>query len=254
MSFCNPVPPVNPRPVCEDGEKCDEILDSNCVVYTGPVLDSLNSTTDEKTQELFIIIDRIISEIQSDVEHLLENEGTLTLKSGGGLYFDNNELAVGGEISNQLSLFAVNSWNRKTVTNKFIIKNDGLSEPYLALVSDAVENDSEYRAEVSVGERSATISYSEFDDVNGRKRIHLAESSTTGDKGIIVSDTIDNVGFVYESESINYAQAKSNTNWIPNWGTVKMSLGEMILIDTVTGLQYKLVVTNGQLSAISTQN
>lgn len=58
---CPPVPVL--VPVCDDPEFCAELIDTKCVVYTGPPLANLGVTTGERLDSILSKINQAINTV-----------------------------------------------------------------------------------------------------------------------------------------------------------------------------------------------
>lgn len=81
---CNPnipVPTPTPLPPCEDGERCYELVDAGCVVYTGDALPIVNVDTNDRLDE---IINNWAETVEGGTQAISTEETVTATPDGNG--------------------------------------------------------------------------------------------------------------------------------------------------------------------------
>ena len=121
---CNDCPPEvsYTYPDCPDGESCDEILNGNCVKYTGPNLPSLGVSSGERLKDVLIKIYKSLnSVVVTKTYTILVNSSQ---KSTTVEYLDANEVLATATVTagNTTTICAIENTPQLMSGTGFLIK------------------------------------------------------------------------------------------------------------------------------------
>lgn len=121
---CNDCPPEvsYTLPDCPGGESCDEILNGNCVKYTGPNLPSLGVSSGERLKDVLIKIYKSLnSAVVTKTYTILANsaQSSTTVE-----YLDANEVLASATVTpgNSTTICAIENTPQKMSGSGFLIK------------------------------------------------------------------------------------------------------------------------------------